>query len=70
MAAGVEEKTAKYYKNDARYVAVSGEWMTFKLGKDAHLTREAAVADANKRRDAKIKSLEKHLAAARAKVFE
>lgn len=48
----------------------SGRGNYFKWGRSIHLTREAAVADAEKRRAAKIASLEKQIKAARAVRFE
>jgi hypothetical protein len=51
-----------------RYVQVNG--LAMELGRDAHETREAAVADAERRRVAKIASLRKQIARLEALTWE
>jgi len=60
---GIEEADAKPYTN-AGYVnaGAAGRHYALKLGEDAHETREAAVADAEKRRTARIASLRRQIA--------
>ena len=72
---GVRQITVETRKNDPYSFEVTtganfGWRRGFKWGRDIHITREAAVADAEKRRAAKIASLEKQIKAARAVRFE
>lgn len=47
-----------------------GYWTVMKLRRDAFETKEAAIADANARREKKIKSLEKQIAMLRRMEFK
>jgi hypothetical protein len=46
-----------------KYVFVAGTWQSFKVGRDAHETPEAAIAAAEAARAKKIASLKKQIAA-------
>lgn len=68
--------TADVYEKDG-YVSPAGYFFTvpgtglgMKLGQDAHLTREAALIDAEARRDARIKQLEKQIQKLKALKFK
>lgn len=50
-------------------VYLRAEWIYLRIGRDAHETREAAVAAAEKMRVAKIASLEKQLKKLRTMTF-
>lgn len=55
---------------ESPYVWPIGGGRGFKVGRDAHETREAAVADAERRRVAKIASLKRQIARLEALTWE
>lgn len=62
ITGGITEHDATI-SGDGGYASVPGSWglYTLKIGSDAHLTREAAVAKANDMRTSRIASLQKQI---------
>lgn len=63
LSAGITEHMAEIKDGAAYPGAPFASFIGFTMGKDAHETREAAVAAAEKQRQKKIASVKKQLAA-------
>lgn len=62
LSGGIAEHTAEIRNGSAYPGAPFASFVGFTMGKDAHETREAAIAAAEKQRVKKIASMEKQLA--------